>query len=148
VLVHFEEVPCEEIPCKGYRIGWVVTIDENPPHPPAEGASNASWKTHKRKMARHAELVRLAEAIRSGRTGRRYVEVKEETLTTFEFAPGQQCFAKTHKRRVWEREELFIAQNGDWRRTAGRPLVHTGPDQFIEDALENQGRLTTILSRG
>lgn len=117
---HFRPATCEEIECPAYVNGWKTIV-------PADSGA--------------------AQYIRSGTSGRRFVEAQSpyeiengltDGMAEFIFEPGQKCFASDKHRVPLEREPLYIARGGDAR---GNPLrerrVHTRPEDWTEDFAEH-----------
>ena len=134
-------VGCQEASCGHWADGWLTTCDLATPL----GRSQA-------------------ELIRSGRTGRRYVEGRMQVavdptgvirsefvaepppdgLLVFRFWPGQKCF-----RDHWTQDgpERYWVRDGDWR---GGNLIrrHTRATDWTEDYNEQQARRAAQRKRG
>lgn len=113
---HFRPATCEEVECGAWRNGWKTIVPVN---------------------------SEAAQYIRSGSSGRRFVEAQSayeiehgltDGMAEFMFPPGQKCFATDKHRVPLEREPLYVARGGDAR---GNPLgerrVHTRAEDWTED---------------
>lgn len=117
---------CDEIECAPHRYGWVTIVDEVTPL----GAQQARYIRHE--------------------CGRAFSEHRrDDGLTAFTFAAGQECFASSGHRRPVVREPLYVVRGGDHR---GNPLnrrrIHDRPEHWVEDFAENQDKIQTARERG
>ena len=77
--------------------------------------------------------------IRSGKTGRRFLEKSEDALfATFYFQEGQNCF-ETH----WQRDPIFNIRRKD---TGGRVITYPDGDAFIGDSDSHLRRIKEALN--
>jgi hypothetical protein len=123
---------CKDAGCAYWRDGWESPVDE---------------RTEQGRM--WAFLIRK-------KSGRDFTEHKRaDGVTVFRFSPYQRCFQE-HRTKA----DLFVARIGDWRgnprgelerelhlaRNAGR--IHTRPQDWVEDAMEHEGRLADLRQKG
>lgn len=105
ISTHFRPATCEEVDCDAYRHGWKTLVPSN--------SDQALY-------------------IRSGASGRRFIEVNDscdETIgmTEFIFEAGQRCFGASKHVVPLERDPIFnVRENGLTRR-------HTRPELWTED---------------
>lgn len=122
LATHWNTATCADVDCPHYLHGWESHIDE-----------------------RTQLGQRQAHYIRK-ESGRRFTEEKNELgITVFSFEAGQKCFAQHRARNM--RDERYLEQSGDWRRTFGG-REHANADNWQESFAENQDRLKTITDRG
>ena len=121
LLTHWRNASCSEKKCPAYTEGWITACDETT----TLGAAQADYIRHN--------------------SGRSFTETREDGLTVFTFAPGQDCFEQ-HLIKIG-RPELFIVRGGDWRGNPRREqMTHDSPDNWVEDFAEHQDRLAEALA--
>lgn len=119
---HWRPATCAEVECPEYEKGWRVRIEGLPP-----------------------------EMIHTARTsGRKYSELEisaNEHWLVFE--PGQPCFRAPLHRQLLDKQEIFIARDGDFRgNPTGNVRRHTRPEFWVEDFAEHQDRLAQQIQQG
>jgi hypothetical protein len=107
---------CEDVGCDQWRDGWETVCDE---------ADDMGGK--------------VAMLIRSGQTGRDYVEFPGTTVTVFRFAPHQRCF-REHRTRP----ARFLVRPGG----GALPVAHTRLADWGDDLMEHGGRLADGARKG
>lgn len=119
---HWRPATCAEVNCPQYEKGWQVRVE------------NLT-----------AEMLHAAKT-----SGRKYTELHvAEGETWLVFEAGQACFRASMHRTKLDRQEIYIARDGDWRgNPTGRVLKHTRPEHWIEDMNDNQGKLDNLRQRG
>lgn len=110
---HFRPATCEEVDCAAWRNGWKTLVPDDSPQ---------------------------AEYIRSGGSGRRYVESTGHAdlaggVAEFMFEAGQKCFAADKHVVPLEREPLFNVRENDLTRR------HTRPELWAEDMDEHLSKI-------
>ena len=83
---HWRTARCEEVDCPHYLMGWQTKIDDSA----AFGKEQALYVRHK--------------------SGRRFLEQRDGTMTTFTFHPEQQCF-REHKLPLDQDPYFIVGQN-------------------------------------
>lgn len=125
---HWRPASCAEFECSASLRGWETLVDVS------------------------TDLgVQQAAYIRSGRSGRAYVEERRgDTLVAFLFKPGQPCFKTSEHRVAVGRPPLYVVRGGDWRGNprGETPRVHTRPEDFVDDFATHQGRLADAIQEG
>lgn len=119
---HWRPATCAEVNCPQHEKGWQVRVENLTP-----------------------------EMLHAARTsGRKYIELHvAEGETWLVFEAGQACFRAAMHRTKLDRQEIYIARDGDWRgNPTGRVLKHTRPDHWCEDMNENNQRIIQIQQRG
>lgn len=119
---HRRKATCAEVDCKEYLGGWRVRVEGLPP-----------------------EMLHTAK-----NSGRKYTELhvteKENWLV---FEAGQSCFKSVQHTLPLNRQEIFIARDGDHRgNPTGNVRKHTRPEHWLEEMGENQGRLADLHQQG
>lgn len=119
---HWRPATCVEVDCPQYEKGWQVRVENLTP-----------------------EMLHAAKT-----SGRKYTELHvTEGETWLVFESGQACFRASQHRIKLDRQELFVARDGDWRgNPSGNVRRHTRPEFWIEEMNENQGKLADIRQRG
>lgn len=119
---HWRPATCIEINCPDYLNGWRVRIEGLP--------------------------VEMVHAART--TGRKYVELDvSENEHWFIFEAGQPCFRASEHRALLDKQEIFIARDGDFRgNPTGNVRKHTDPSFWLEDFAEHQDRLAMRIQQG
>lgn len=132
---HWRVATCTEVQCPREEFGWQTVL--------LEADETGAWQ---------------ANYIRT-QSGRKYREYRrEDGMTVFEFPAGQRCFAVMirdgkvvagHPKRI-ERPELFIVGDGDWRGNPRdtTPIVHSGPESWVDDFATHQDTLADAAKRG
>lgn len=122
VHTHRRKATCAEIDCPEYLNGWRVRVEGLPP-----------------------------ETLHTAKTaGRKFTELHvAEGETWLVFEAGQSCFrASTHTAPL-DRQEIFLARDGDFRgNPTGNVRKHTRPEFWLEEMNENQGRLSDLHKQG
>lgn len=122
---YWRQAACAEVDCDHWREGWITAVDETS------------------QLGR-----RQADYLRSGQSGRRFVEGRTEAgWTQFAFHPGQTCFAAANHRVPWERPEIYLLQAGDHRAAAGPARVYDRGDQWADDFHAHTTRIAEARSR-
>lgn len=107
VATHWRRASCEDIGCLPYRNGWTLST---------AGLDDQMIHTAKN-SGRSFTVTRDADGA--------------EVLV---FEPGQPCFkTSTHRQRL-DREEVFLARDGDWRGNPRRTdsMIFSGPDAWAD----------------
>lgn len=119
---HRRPATCAEVNCPHYTGGWRVRVEGLPP-----------------------EMLHAATT-----SGRKYTELHvAEGENWLVFEAGQKCFRSAHHTVPLNRQEIFIARDGDWRgNPTGHVRKHTRPEFWLEDMQENQGRLADLHQKG
>ena len=119
---HRRPATCAEVDCPAYLNGWRVRVEGLPP-----------------------EMLHTAKT-----SGRKYTEVHvAEGETWLHFEAGQSCFKTAQHSLPLDRQEIFIARDGDWRgNPTGNVRKHTKPEFWLEEMNENQGRLADLHQKG
>lgn len=119
---HWRPATCAEVDCPQHLKGWQVRVENLTP-----------------------EMLHAAKT-----SGRKYTELHvAEGETWLVFEAGQSCFRAALHRVKLDRQEIFVARDGDWRgNPTGRVLKHTRPEHWIEDMNENNERIIRIRERG
>lgn len=119
---HRRKATCAEVDCSHYLNGWRVRIDGLPP--------------------------RMLHAAKT--SGRKYTEFHvAEGEDWLVFEAGQDCFKASQHTLPLDRQEIFIARDGDFRgNPTGNVRKHTRPEFWIEEMQENQGRLADLHQQG
>lgn len=119
---HWRQATCAEVNCLQYEKGWQVRVE------------NLT-----------AEMLHTAK-----NSGRKYNELHvAEGETWLVFEAGQPCFRAAMHRTKLDRQELYIARDGDWRgNPTGRTLRHTRPEHWVEDFQTNSERIIQLRERG
>lgn len=119
---HWEPATCKDVDCPEYVNGWRVRIEGLPP-----------------------EMVHAART-----SGRKFTELEvahNEHWLVFE--AGQPCFQAPLHRRLLDKQEVFIARDGDFRgNPTGNVRRHTRPEFWVEDMAENLDSLRALHQRG
>lgn len=119
---HRRKATCAEVECLHYLKGWRVRTDNLDPQ-------------------------MLHDATHSGRKFTELHVSEDENWLVFE--AGQACFRATQHSVPLNRQEIFIARDGDFRgNPTGNVRKHTSPENWIEDMSENLDRLRTAQERG
>lgn len=119
---HHRKATCVEVDCPHYLNGWRVRVEGLPP-----------------------------EMLHSAKTsGRKFTELHvtaDENWLVFE--AGQQCFRAAQHYKLLDRQEIFIARDGDHRgNPTGNVRKHTRPEDWIDEMGENNERVRDRLQRG
>lgn len=122
ISTHWRPATCAEVACPDYLNGWRVRIEGLP--------------------------TDMAHAART--TGRRYTELDvSESEHWLVFESGQPCFRASEHRALLDKQEIFIARDGDFRgNPTGNVRRHTDPAFWLEDFAEHQDRLARQVERG
>lgn len=119
---HWRKATCAEVDCPQYLKGWKVRVEGLPP-----------------------EMLHTAKT-----SGRKFTElhvVEGENWLVFE--AGQPCFKASEHRKLLDRQEIYVARDGDFRgNPTGKVRKHTKPEFWIEEMADNQDRLHTVQKRG
>ncbi len=119
---HMRPISCADARCLAYLDGWRTTVDVSTDL----GAAQARYIT--------------------GQSGRHFARTWIGTMVTFIFPPGQRCFRADAHQEI-DGDPTFYRRDGDWRGNprGGEPLVHSGPDAWVDDFATHQGKLTRLL---
>lgn len=120
---HWRAASCAEVGCVAHSSGWTTTV-------PAGG--------------------RLEHTVRASGRHWETETVNPDGTVTFEFPPGQACFAAaTHRVQVRD-DEIYLVRGGDWRgNPAGiEPRRHTRAVDFVDDWATHQQALADRVRRG
>ena len=119
---HWEPATCQQVDCPDYLNGWRVRIEGLPP-----------------------EMIHAAKT-----SGRKFSELEisaSEHWMVFE--AGQSCFRASEHRRLLDKQEIFIARDGDYRgNPTGNVRRHTRPEFWLEDFAEHQDQLAQRIQQG
>lgn len=119
---HWEPATCQQVDCPDYLNGWRVKIEGLP-----------------------AEMVHAART-----SGRKFSELEiSQNEHWLVFEAGQPCFRASEHRRLLDKQEIFIARDGDYRgNPTGHVRRHTRPEFWLEDFAEHQDKLAEQIQRG
>jgi hypothetical protein len=119
---HWRPATCAEVDCPQYLKGWKVRVEGLPP-----------------------EMVHTAKT-----SGRKYTELHvAEGENWLVYEAGQPCFKASEHRKLLDRQEIYIARDGDFRgNPTGNVRKHTKPEFWIEDMQENNSKVAERLQRG
>ncbi len=119
---HRRKATCAEVACAQYTRGWQVRVEGLTP-----------------------ELLNAAKT-----SGRKFTELhvsEEENWLVFE--AGQICFGSAHHTVPLDKQEVFIARDGDFRgNPTGNVRKHTRPEFWIEEMGENLSQVRAAQERG
>ncbi len=118
---HTKPATCQEVDCTAHANGWATTVD-----------------TGTDLGRRQANYIRL-------KAGRRFTFTESGTLVTFNFGPGQRCFAE-HRVPI-DRPTLYLKRGGDWRATTV-PAVKMRAEDWVDDFANHQNKLAEEAERG
>jgi hypothetical protein len=119
---HWEPATCQQTGCPEFVNGWRVRVEGLPP-----------------------DMIHAAK-----NSGRKFTELEvaanEHWLV---FDAGQPCFRATEHRRLLDKQEIFIARDGDHRgNPTGNVRRHSRPEDWQEDFAEHQDRLAQMVQQG
>lgn len=119
---HRRKADCKEVNCPDYLNGWRVRTDSLDP-----------------------QMLHTATHC-----GRKYTELHvAEGENWLVFEAGQACFRASQHSVPLDRQEIFIARDGDYRgNPTGRVRKHTRPEDWIDDMQENNEKVRERLERG
>lgn len=119
---HWRPATCAEVDCPQYTKGWQVRVENLTP-----------------------EMLHAAKTC-----GRKYSELRvAEGETWLVYEAGQSCFRASQHRVKLDRQEIYIARDGDWRgNPSGRVLKHTRPENWVDDFQSNSEKLIDLRERG
>lgn len=119
---HWEPATCQQVGCPDYANGWRVRVEGLPP-----------------------EMLHAAK-----NSGRRYRELEvAQNDNWLVFEAGQPCFRASEHRRLLDKQEIFIARDGDYRgNPTGVVRRHTSPEFWLEDFSEHQERIAQQTQQG
>lgn len=119
---HWRPATCVEVDCAQYLNGWRVRVEGLPP-----------------------EMLHTAKTA-----GRKFTELHvAEGENWLVYEAGQACFRATEHKKLLDRQEIYIARDGDFRgNPTGQVRKHTRPEFWIEDMQENNSRVADRLQRG
>jgi hypothetical protein len=83
-------------------------------------------------------------------SGRKFRELDiSENEHWLVFESGQPCFRASEHRRLLDKQEIYIARDGDYRgNPTGAVRRHTRPEFWLEDFAEHQDKLAHQIDRG
>lgn len=119
---HWRAATCPEVQCAEYERGWKLRVEGLAP-----------------------EMLHAAKT-----SGRKYTELNiSATENWLVFEAGQPCFrARLHK-KLLDKQEIFIARDGDFRgNPTGNYRKHTRPEFWLEDFQEHQDKVARQIERG
>lgn len=119
---HRRPATCAEVDCPQYLNGWRVRVDNL-----------------------DAQMLHAAKT-----SGRKFTELNvTEGENWLVFEAGQACFKAAHHSVPLDKQEIFIARDGDFRgNPTGRVRKHTRPEFWIEEMGENLDRVRTAQQQG
>lgn len=119
---HWRPATCADIDCPDYLGGWRVRVEGLPP-----------------------EMLHTAKT-----TGRKFTELHiSENENWLVYEAGQPCFRAPFHKKLLDKQEIFVARDGDFRgNPTGNVRKHTRAEFWIEDMQENQQRLERLRERG
>lgn len=119
---HWRPATCAEVNCPQYEKGWQVRVENLTP-----------------------EMLHAAKTC-----GRKYSELRvADGETWLVYEAGQSCFRASQHRVKLDRQEIYIARDGDWRgNPTGRVLKHTRPENWVDDFQSNSEKLIDLRERG
>lgn len=119
---HRRKATCAEVDCPQYLKGWRVRLEGLTP-----------------------ELLHTAK-----NSGRKFTELhvsEEENWLVFE--AGQTCFQSARHTVPLDKQEIFVARDGDFRgNPTGNVRKHTRPEFWIEEMGENLSQVRAAQERG
>lgn len=119
---HWRKATCAEVACPQYLNGWRVRVEALEP-----------------------------QMLHTARTsGRKYSELRvADGESWLVFEAGQACFRATEHRKLLDRQEIYIARDGDYRgNPTGRTRRHARPEFWVEEMQENTLRVKERLEKG
>lgn len=119
---HRRPATCAEVDCPQYLNGWRVRVDNL-----------------------DAQMLHAAKT-----SGRKFTELNvAEGENWLVFEAGQACFKAAHHSVPLDKQEIFIARDGDFRgNPTGRVRKHTRPEFWIEEMSENLDAVRTAQQQG
>lgn len=119
---HWRPATCAEVECAEYAKGWKLRVEGLP-----------------------ADMLHAAKT-----SGRKFSELDvTESEHWLVFEAGQPCFRARMHRKLLDKQEIFIARDGDFRgNPTGNVRRHTSPGFWLEDFQENQDRIAQQIQRG
>jgi hypothetical protein len=122
IPTHWVPASCADIDCPQYLKGWRVRVEGLPP-----------------------EMVHTART-----TGRKFTELNiSETENWLVFEAGQPCFRASQHKKLLDKQEIFVARDGDFRgNPTGNVRKHTRPEFWLEDFAEHQEQLARQIQQG
>lgn len=119
---HRRKATCKEVNCPDYLKGWRVRKDSLDP-----------------KMLHTAT-----------HSGRKYTELHvAEGENWLVFEAGQNCFRASQHSVPLNRQEIFIARDGDYRgNPTGNVRKHSRPEDWIDEMQTNNEKVRERLERG
>lgn len=119
---HWRPATCAEVNCPDYLKGWRLRLEGLPPE--------------------------MAHAART--CGRKFTELSVgENENWLVFEAGQPCFRASEHRALLDKQEIFVARDGDWRgNPSGNVRRHVRPEDWQEDFAEHQDRLAQRIQQG
>jgi hypothetical protein len=128
---HFRAATCAEVECPAYLRGWTTTLD----------LSTDLGQAQQNYIVRQSG--RKFSVIRTGPNG---------CMAEFTFEPGQRCFKSAdHRLRLFDKPELYIVRDGDWRNRTGGHRQFTGhhaAEDWKDHFANHQDQLAEVLRRG
>ena len=115
---HYRLATCAEVECPPYVNGWSTTIDVSTPL----GQEQAQYIMHA--------------------SGRAWQAYREDTLVTFIFPPGQECFGSEHYVPLDRDPFLIVREGGYFNRQ------HTEAEEWVDDFQNHLDKLRTTYDRG
>lgn len=119
---HWRAATCQEVDCPQYLGGWRIRVEVLEP-----------------------------QMLHTARTsGRKFSELHvAEGENWLVFEAGQPCFRASEHRKLLDRQEIYIARDGDYRgNPTGRVRKHSRPEFWVEEMQENNLAVRERLERG
>lgn len=119
---HRRKATCKEVDCPQFLNGWRVRVES------LDGPMLHTART----------------------SGRRFTELHvAEGENWLVFEAGQPCFRAAQHSVPLDKQELFIARDGDWRgNPSGNVRKHSRPEFWIEEMSQNLDAVRTAQERG
>lgn len=124
LATHWRKATCAEAECASYLNGWVTRIDLGT----QLGQRQYHFITHDKERSYNEQQI-------------------DERFVEFTFPPGNRCFGKQHTISL-ERPNLYVVQDGDWRRYVSPEKRHTRAEFWIEEMQEHLDGWRTVQQRG
>lgn len=119
---HRRKATCKEVDCPQYLNGWRVRVE-----------------------SLDGPMLHVART-----SGRKFTELHvAEGENWLVFEAGQPCFRAGQHSVPLDKQELFIARDGDYRgNPTGNVRRHTRPEDWTEEFSEHQDKLTRLIQNG
>lgn len=135
--VDYEPATCEEINCEHYLKGWVSAFDETTDlgQGQAHFIRHGSGRPFREYPAREWNAKVVDALAAEGRDPAEFTPLPD-TLTVFEFTPGQPCFKAVEHKKTRATNPLFLVRDIE-----GLLRRHSGADPWADDLRTHQDNL-------